>query len=361
MTSDGSNEASGKRLATPWVFFDTEAYRASGLDWSSRSWRSLVELAQSGIVRPVTTSVTNREVGRRIAEALREAEAATSKHHAVLRQLRKGDPLGKGSSEKREKRLRKGFRALREAARFTKIPISAKSGDVLDDYFAGRPPFSARKKSEFPDAFVLRSLQTWAASNSTSLYVVSRDPDVIAFCETEERFIHLNKLPDLLSLALAHDALVRALDDHVRADASLLEGVRRKLNGYRAARAVGGVEVQNIEFEDLEIATVLLIDEDKSNREFLVEVELEATVSVQAYETGLEMIVNRHGNQDMEMVLRRGQASATPNPTAECTITDDGSGAKGAYRTTDWYFSPSEIELDLPRDFKARKIRLQHR
>ncbi|MER9387798.1 PIN domain-containing protein [Mesorhizobium sp. M0435] len=51
--------------------------------------------------------------------------------------------------------------------------------EILRRYFAPEPPFSTkdRKKSEFPDALALLSLESWAADNKTLVLVVSRDGD----------------------------------------------------------------------------------------------------------------------------------------------------------------------------------------
>jgi len=68
--------------------------------------------------------------------------------------------------------------------------------EVLRRYFAPEPPFSAkdRKKSEFPDALALLSLESWAVDNKTLVLVVSRDSDWQTFAESSK---HLVCIPDL--------------------------------------------------------------------------------------------------------------------------------------------------------------------
>lgn len=51
--------------------------------------------------------------------------------------------------------------------------------DVIKKYFNSEPPFSesGKKKSEFPDAIALMSLETWAKENHIKLLAVSDDKD----------------------------------------------------------------------------------------------------------------------------------------------------------------------------------------
>ena len=62
------------RLQTPFAFIDTEAIRNAGLDWNNRTWTSLAELSRKAVLRPLTTSITIREVEARIDECVSEIE-----------------------------------------------------------------------------------------------------------------------------------------------------------------------------------------------------------------------------------------------------------------------------------------------
>ncbi|MBM2715963.1 DUF4935 domain-containing protein [Mesorhizobium caraganae] len=68
--------------------------------------------------------------------------------------------------------------------------------EILRRYFAPEPPFSAkdRKKSEFPDALALLSLESWAIDNKTLVLVVSRDGDWQTFAKSSKNLICI---PDL--------------------------------------------------------------------------------------------------------------------------------------------------------------------
>ena len=66
---------------------------------------------------------------------------------------------------------------------FTSIPIDSEvTSKVIDDYFNFKPPFKdGKKKYEFPDAFVLNSLETWCKVKKEKIYVVANDEDIISF------------------------------------------------------------------------------------------------------------------------------------------------------------------------------------
>src|SRR5262249_33691704 len=67
---------------------------------------------------------------------------------------------------------------------------------LLDLYFAPAPPFSAsgKKKSEFPDAIALLSLETWARTKGKRILAVSADKDWITFAEQCD---HIDVVPKL--------------------------------------------------------------------------------------------------------------------------------------------------------------------
>ena len=71
---------------------------------------------------------------------------------------------------------------------------------VLKRYFDGAAPFGgAAKKSEFPDAFALLSLDAWAEKHDTKMIVVSTDGDWESYCSTSPRLIFCRDLALALS------------------------------------------------------------------------------------------------------------------------------------------------------------------
>lgn len=79
-----------------------------------------------------------------------------------------------------------------------------------DLYFAAKPPFSkkAEKKSEFPDAMALLSLEHWAETHGGLVLAVSGDGDWKRFAAGSEHIICVPQLATALSLFNRSDAVV---------------------------------------------------------------------------------------------------------------------------------------------------------
>lgn len=60
---------------------------------------------------------------------------------------------------------------------------------IIDDYFSSNPPFgSGDKKSEFPDAIVLQSLDNKNFEEFDSIYILSNDKDWAKFCLDKSKY-----------------------------------------------------------------------------------------------------------------------------------------------------------------------------
>jgi hypothetical protein len=73
---------------------------------------------------------------------------------------------------------------------------------LVDMYFAARPPFesSGKKKTEFPDAIALLTIEEWARERDGKVLIVSNDSGWRNFCAASERLF----MADGLGEALAH-------------------------------------------------------------------------------------------------------------------------------------------------------------
>jgi hypothetical protein len=96
----------------------------------------------------------------------------------------------------------------------TEVPVD--NGQTVrelhDLYFAMRPPFSSKpdKKSEFPDAMALLSLERWAKDEGGILLVVSNDGDWASFAQQSEHLVCMTKYGPALSLFNRDDRVFAA-------------------------------------------------------------------------------------------------------------------------------------------------------
>lgn len=86
------------------------------------------------------------------------------------------------------------------------------------DYFAKKPPFSNRKKSEFPDAFALNALEAKAEKENIKMLVVSNDGDWKDFCEKSQRLYLVNKIDRALALIVDSPLYMKTLVLHYLSD-----------------------------------------------------------------------------------------------------------------------------------------------
>ncbi|OWY31680.1 PIN domain-containing protein [Herbaspirillum aquaticum] len=141
-----------------------------------------------------------------------------------------------------------------------------KMSDLIDLYFNQRPPFQKGnpKKSEFPDAISLSSLEAWAVKNDKKIVVVSRDGDWKSFCEQS---LHLHIIKDLstaLALFQTPDEVVqevmRRLTEELTKNNSLLKMmILKTLSGndwYGDASIMAGCHRFHFDVEDVELLEI---------------------------------------------------------------------------------------------------------
>ncbi len=88
---------------------------------------------------------------------------------------------------------------------------------LISSYFEPKAPFEATKdkKSEFPDAIALLSLEAWATRAQTSILFVTKDHGCQTYCETAERLAAIDDLGTALRLVQERNAYTRQLTDLV--------------------------------------------------------------------------------------------------------------------------------------------------
>jgi PIN domain len=276
-------ENDGPHLRTQFVFIDTQAFRRARVNWSGRSWSRLVELAQQGQLRLLVTDVTTREVNSQLRELLAEATASLSKHSGLLQQLGVSSAIDRVRDQSAAlSTLEAAFDQFLQDTRAINIPLISDLTGVLDDYFAQRPPFSTKKKSEFPDAISIASLRLWCEQNRATTYVVSEDGDLRACCSESGPLFHAGSINDIISRATVsqtlHDSLEQALNGSKYLSDTLAEKIKESATIEMSS---GDWQVTTAEIEgvpSVRIISVRVLDQE--NLKFTCELEVEAEVEV---------------------------------------------------------------------------------
>jgi hypothetical protein len=86
------------------------------------------------------------------------------------------------------KTLETAFDEFLKHTKSVNVPLVSDVKGVLEDYFAKRPPFSTKKKSEFTDAISIASIRSWCRQHNSTVYIVSDDPDLWECCSRRDHF-----------------------------------------------------------------------------------------------------------------------------------------------------------------------------
>jgi hypothetical protein len=222
-------------LNTPYVFIDTQSFMENRLDWEAKPLRRLMEFARGGTIKVLTTAVTRAEVNERLVEKLHEAEAALKKVEVVLRQLGITNPQ-LPSQDVALAKLVERFDEFLSACGAECVPMSIDPQQIINDYFARRPPFGeGKKKAEFPDAFVMQSLLAWCKAHHSSVYIVSRDPDFASCCSLDGPLFHLRSVGEVISLATASEEIRDKFTNFIEDNEEIKETIQAKVRELKLA------------------------------------------------------------------------------------------------------------------------------
>ena len=223
------------------VFLDAEVFVRFGFKYSSAPFKALTDLISKDRLNLVITDVVVREVDAQIEKAVC---AAWAKHKRFLKdaQVLRSSTLEEIASklEKFDKdavigNLKDNFRKFLTDNNARIVPTNEVAlDDVMDDYFAGIPPFDTdNKKAEFPDAITVKALSDWADSTGAQVLVVSGDKGVCEACKPVASLIDNESVPAML-------------DNVSNDDRRLAEFIRTQVQDSREEIAAHVI----IEFED---------------------------------------------------------------------------------------------------------------
>jgi hypothetical protein len=274
------SENRGPYLRTKYVFIDTQTFRKARADWSGRSFSRVTEFAKIGQLCLLVTDVTVREVKSQLGELATEANRSLIRNRGILEQLGASVAIERLRDQTTAlSTLGAAFDLFLQRTNAINVPLISDIGGLLDDYFGRRPPFSSKKKSEFPDAISIASVRIWCEQKHVAAYVVSEDPDLRACCSDSGPLFHANSIEELISQATVsrelHGALERALreSDYLRDD--LTE--RIKDIDVDIGRSVSFAKIDDVQSVNITSINVL----EQQEHTFTCELEVEADISLE--------------------------------------------------------------------------------
>lgn len=199
------------------IFLDTNIYEENNF-FHSNDIQGLFYYSRIGEVNLYMTSISKNELIERMRKRLEEAKnehnqfvASLNKPKSrILKNLQQYEELSK-SQIKVSNSLSELTGKLNRIIQNSKINIIECNNVNVDEifhlYYSESPPFSKRKekKHEFPDAFIIKSLDEWCITNKKRMIVVTKDFDFNGYKSTHIFF--WKELSSLLQkITLVYDA-----------------------------------------------------------------------------------------------------------------------------------------------------------
>jgi PIN domain len=198
------------------ITLDTSVFDAQGLKLESGSLKQL-EQFRDGLTRFIISDIIKeevlshlnrkaRDVKTSVESSLKQAKYYWQIQDSEIEDIKQSIFSGREpediTSEQFNRFIEKTSLEIVEAQNYLVV------NDLIQRYFKAEPPFSenGKKKSEFPDAIALMSLEEWAEENETEIIVVSSDKDWEGFCEVSERLHYCKELTDALELFQLSDS-----------------------------------------------------------------------------------------------------------------------------------------------------------
>ncbi len=199
-----------EKLETRHVFVDTSIYESKNYQFHQHTLGRFKDLCNEQNLYLLMSSIIDREITSHLTKKAHEAAKHVKefkktikilrnlpelKHHGIFDELTKS---------KTENLLLEKYAKFKEEAVREWVDIDlAKPSVVTEHYFKKIPPFSDKKKDEFPDALMLISLLEWAKQKNTRIYVLSKDGGMNSFCKTSGGWLKaVSDLDEFISLVI---------------------------------------------------------------------------------------------------------------------------------------------------------------
>ncbi len=169
------------------VFVDSSVFISKNYNYNHPSFIALKEAIRDERINLLITDVTIAEIKANIDEDITKASQALRKIRNTAKALRNIPSLNESAIFEDIDQISINTQLTEQLEQFLKntkadtLPVAeADTRFVFSCYFKKSPPFGdGKKKSEFPDAFVLSTLSEWAESMQEEVIVVSQDSDML--------------------------------------------------------------------------------------------------------------------------------------------------------------------------------------
>jgi predicted nucleic acid-binding protein len=299
------------------VFIDTSVFVAENFFAPDNRIHSLSKLAKDNKIRLVMSEITRQEIYKRIKSTVRQSWKQFDKDCRIFRNNVEIDQWRKSTNEKKEieKLIVLFDKFLTET--HTKIldySYCSDAGKVFIDYFEKHKPFGdGQKKDEFPDAFVLTSLEKYASEIHQKVIVLSKDGDMLGY---ESKNLICEDYGQYVSKKMAEGVALVQMVRRLQADAESLKkeitsAAIEYLEDFRLYQTL--LNLDEVSYFSVNEVNVELNENDYevvSVNDTFIEIELQPTI---AFKVGVDYVNYAYAIYDSE----DGKWYGTENETYE--------------------------------------------
>lgn len=286
-----------KKIITRNIFIDTSVFIKENFLLGNKL-KAFLKHAEDKEIKLFTTEITIKECLKNLESNFRNSKNLYEK---LIKSLgNKGSILKNVDQiyelfnpvffepEKELENLKEKFSKMMKD-NFSILPIDQTvTLKIFDDYFKENSPFKeGNKKSEFPDAFVLNSIESWCKKFDERMYVVSTDPDFGSFIS--HNLIQIkdyDELLNLISYTNSSEENIQRINDRIDKNSQLI-GERIKMNFQKQFPTDGldsnyffEYEVQNFEFINVHIINKSILSTEIGRATVELDVIIEYSVEV---------------------------------------------------------------------------------
>ena len=196
-----------ERLASRYIFLDTQVYRALGHNPANRAFALLKEQVNSHRVTDITLLEVRRQIRERVLARQRELMLIERDLNRWRKSAPKAAPEGaiEFDADALSNELFKQFEWFlrHECKAVVHQALAVAPAAVFETYFDRKPPFDGQDSKEFPDAFVVEALRKWCREQGNRMNIVTEDKSMTRAVLEDARLIALKDIYEVLARAAA--------------------------------------------------------------------------------------------------------------------------------------------------------------
>lgn len=179
------------------LYIDTEIFKGQSLRFDTKIFDTFTSTFAKGGIRLLVPVIMERELLRHFKRTADKTSNALIKAHDAhpIKKLGIVDLPSKDELKMQcFEEMKRQWSEFKEHFVVEPLPIVGNLENVIDWYFEVLPPFSEKKSKEFPDAFIISSLDHYNQEHKANIAVISGDGDFCKACIHRRYIYHFDDL-----------------------------------------------------------------------------------------------------------------------------------------------------------------------